>query len=397
MLPRAPRSCSPAAPAPRASAFPPIRPAGSMGAALKDTALVVSFTTVLGALLWGAMLFATAPVRADGHTDGSATAELPAGRYLEREAVRRWIRETSEERGLDRHRVSGLFARLMPRQDILEAISTPAERTLTWAEYRPIFLGEERIRAGRAFLAEHAAALSRAEERFGVPARVIVAIIGVETLYGRITGRHEVLASLATLAFDYPPRAAFFGDELAEFLVLSEEEGWNALEIRGSYAGAMGLAQFISSSYRHYAIDFDGDGRRDLFGSPEDAIGSIGNYLAEHGWRAGERVAERWEPVGAEREAARALVRTPLEPTTAPETVRRLGFDSRAAPATPAGESTTEEGASGPLLSVMSFAASGGEELWIGYTNFYAITRYNHSRLYALAVHQLAEAIGEVS
>ena len=384
---------------PGTPAFPPIRPAGSPGTIVKDMAPVVSSATVLGALLCGAMLTATAPARAEGHTDGGAkVAGTPAERYLEREAVRRWIRETSEERGLDRNHVSGLFARLTPRQDILEAISTPAERTLTWAEYRPIFLGEERILAGRAFLAEHAAALARAEERFGVPAPVIVAIIGVETLYGRITGRHEVLASLATLAFDYPPRAAFFGDELAEFLVLSEEEGWNALEIRGSYAGAMGLAQFISSSYRRYAIDFDGDGRRDLFGSPEDAIGSVGNYLAEHGWRAGERVAERWEPAGAEREAARELVRTPLEPTIAPETLRRLGFDPRAADgASSGGSATGEQDASTRRLSVMSFAASGGEELWVGYTNFYAITRYNHSRLYALAVHQLAEAIGEAS
>ena len=357
----------------------PLALARRLLAALRDTLIVASLT----ALTSGAVLLVAVPVLADGESDAAA----PEGRYLERESVRRWIRETSEERGLDRNRVSGLFARLTPRQDILEAISTPAERTLSWAEYRPIFLGEERIRAGRAFLLEHADTLARAEARFGVPARVIVAIIGVETLYGRITGRHEVLASLATLAFDYPPRAAFFAAELAEFLVLSEEEGLNALEVRGSYAGAMGLAQFISSSYRRYAIDFDGDGRRDLFGSTADAIGSVGNYLAEHGWRPGERVAERWRPPSASEEAARSLVRTALEPTVAPETVRRLGFRS----------SASGQDDSAPRLSVMSFAGSGGEELWVGYTNFYAITRYNHSRLYALAVHQLAEAIGEPS
>ena len=313
--------------------------------------------------------------------DEAGTADAPA-RFLERESVREWIRQTSAERGLDRNRVSGLFARLESRPAILDAIARPAERTLTWREYRPIFLGEERVRAGRAYLEEHRETFARASARYGVPAKVIAAIIGVETLYGRITGRHGVLESLATLAFDYPPRAPFFAAELAEFLVLADAEGWDALGIKGSYAGAMGLPQFISSSYRRYAIDFDGDGRRDLFANPADVIGSVANYLAEHGWRAGEPLAERWRPAAERREAARALVRDALEPSVAPARVRRLGFE-------PAGE-TAEARAP---LSVMTFAGAGGEEFWVGYTNFYAITRYNHSRLYALAVHQLAEAI----
>ena len=314
-------------------------------------------------------------------SSGGTRAAEP-GAYLAREDVREWIRATSEERGLDRNRVSGLLARLAPREDILAKIAAPAERTLTWREYRPIFLGDERVAAGRRFLAEHAETFARATERFGVPAEVVAAIVGVETFYGRYRGRDRVLESLATLAFDYPPRASFFRAELAEFLVLAEAEGWNPLEIRGSYAGAMGLPQFISSSYRRYAIDFDGDGRIDLFGSPADVIGSVASYLAEHGWRRGEPVATRWEPSAANREGARALVREALEPAVAPATVRRLGFEGMP---------------DGRRLSVMTFDGRGGEEFWVGYTNFYAITRYNHSRLYALAVHQLAEALAETS
>ena len=322
---------------------------------------------------------ASFPIVGGADGEGKASADAPGG-FLAREDVREWIRRTSEERGLDRHRVSGLFARLESREDILEKIAAPAERTLTWREYRPIFLGDERIESGRAFLAEHAAVFARAEERFGVPPHVVAAIIGVETFYGRYRGRDGVLESLATLAFDYPPRAGFFAGELAEFLVLSENEGWNALEIKGSYAGAMGMPQFISSSYRAYAVDFDEDGGIDLFDDIDDVVGSVANYLARHGWRRGEPVAARWTPSASAREAARALVRERLQPAVAPESVARLGFDGAAA----AGDAP---------LSVMTFAGSGGEEFWVGYTNFYAITRYNHSRLYALAVHQLAEAL----
>ena len=311
------------------------------------------------------------------------SSSAPARRLLERETVRGWIRETSAERGLDRHRVAGLFARLEPNEEVLARIRAPVERTLTWREYRPIFLGEERVAAGRAFLEEHAATFARARERFGVPPELVAAIVGVESFYGRYRGRDGVLEALATLAFDYPPRSAFFRAELAEFLVLAETEGWNALEIQGSYAGAMGWPQFISSSYRRYAIDFDGDGRVDLFDSTADVIGSVASYLARHGWVPGGPVASRWEPEAGHRGAVRALVRERLEPTVEPAALRRLGFEAAEVP----GEGGEQ------ALSVMTFAGADGEEFWVGYTNFYAITRYNHSRLYALAVHQLAEAL----
>ena len=345
--------------------------------------------TALGALLALVLGGTTGTALANGASSAdepplAAAEAAPASPFLAREEVRRWIAETSAERGLDRHHVAGLFARLERREDVLALIAAPAERRLEWREYRPIFLGEERVRAGRAFLERHREALARAEARFGVPPAVIGAIIGVETLYGRIVGRHRVLEALATLAFDYPPRAAFFAGELAEFLSLADEERLRAREVLGSYAGAMGLAQFIPSSYRRYAIDFDGDGRRDLFESPEDAIGSVANYLARHGWRRDEPLARRWRATPARAEAARALVRESLKPAVAFERVRALGFEDAAA---------RESGADARPVSVMRFSGEGGEELWVGYTNFYAITRYNHSRLYALAVHQLAAAL----
>lgn len=337
----------------------------------------------------------------DSESEPTATGEQPrasvdADGYLSRESVRNWIRETSADRGLNRHRVAGLFARLERRDDIIEKISAPAERTLTWREYRPIFLGEKRIEAGRQYLTEHRAVFERAEARFGVPAEVIAAIIGVETFYGRITGSDRVLEALATLGFDYPPRASFFLSELAEFLTLAEQEGWDPLEIRGSYAGAMGLPQFISSSYQRYAVDFDEDGRVDLFESVEDVIGSVAHYLESHGWQPGATVAERWSPASEQRASALALVREELKPSIEPATVRELGFRGGS------GREAASDGAAGDervapakgRLSVMAFEGETGEELWVGYMNFYAITRYNHSRLYALAVHQLAEALG---
>jgi len=205
--------------------------------------------------------------------------------FLQRESVRQYIKEISEEHQLDANRLSNLFAVVKPQQSVLDAIARPAERTLTWADYRPIFIKQKRIDGGRKFMRDHADVLRRAEETYGVPPSIIAAIIGVETYYGEITGKHGVLASVATLAFDYPPRSGFFKTELTEFLILSQRENWDAAAIKGSYAGAMGLPQFISSSYRAYAVDFDNDGTTDLFNSVPDAIGSVANYLDRHGWR----------------------------------------------------------------------------------------------------------------
>lgn len=260
---------------------------------------------------------------------------------------------------------------------VLDRIRRPAERK-PWHEYRKIFLTEKRIARGATFWREHADPLTRAGERFGVPPEVIVAIIGVETFYGTYQGRTRVLDALATLGFRYPRRAKFFLSELEAFVLLALDERMDARRLKGSYAGAIGIAQFIPSSYRRYAIDFDGDGSRDLVRSPQDAIGSVANYLAEHGWRAEAEVAVRAEGEG---EAFRAMVDRGLKPHSTLASMRTAGIGF-----------TTTAG-DGELGALLEFETERGSEHWVGLTNFYAITRYNHSQLYALAVFQLAEEI----
>jgi len=310
-----------------------------------------------------------------------------AENYLQRADVRDYISQLSKERDLDKNRLAGLFVKLTRQQGIIDAISKPAERTLTWREYRPIFITDRRITEGRAFIDEHRALLQRASSVYGVPSSVIAAIIGVETYYGRITGKNGVLSSLATLAFDYPPRASFFKRELGEFLTLSFAEGWETDEVLGSYAGAMGVPQFISSSYREYAVDFDGDGKRDLFNSLPDVIGSVANYLSVHGWIENAPIAESWNSPTVGNATINSLVRKSLKPVHKAEAVVSLGFNS---------EQLQSGTLNGKLLSVMSMQGSKGEEFWLGYQNFYVITRYNHSRMYALAVFQLANALNSV-
>lgn len=317
-----------------------------------------------------------------------ATAHENAEQYWQRESVREYVRALAEENDLDPDHVASLFSDVTRQQSILDAIAKPAERTLSWMEYRPIFLTQKRIDAGKVFMKEHHEVLQKAQKQFGVPAEIIAAIIGVETFYGRITGSYRVLEALATLSFDYPRRSEFFTREMSEFILLSEREGWDTVNVKGSYAGAMGMPQFIASSYQQYAIDFDDDGKRDLFDSPADIIGSVANYLARHGWVDDAPIAERWTPDDGITEPMLALVRESLKPAIEVDTVKALGFDSEVLAA------ATDKG---KLLSVMTMKAKPEQELWIGYRNFYAITRYNHSRLYAMAVFQLGEAIREPS
>ena len=262
---------------------------------------------------------------------------------------------------------------------VLEAISRPAEAK-PWHEYRLIFIQPLRIERGVDFLIEHRAALDRAERIYGVAPQIIVSIIGVETLYGEHTGRNRVLDSLATLGFRYPRRSEFFISELEHFLVLAREEGLDPLTVKGSYAGAMGIPQFISSSYRSYAVDFDGDQVRDLLGSVEDAIGSVANYLQRHGWRGGEKIAVPAEVAG---DGFREFLDLGLKPETTIAEMQRNGVKTY---------DSAPESAKGALLE---FELRDGVEYWVGLNNFYAITRYNHSPLYAMAVYQLSEAIQE--
>ena len=290
-----------------------------------------------------------------------------------------FVARMAEKHDVSAHRTRALLADARVLDSVLEAMRRPAERK-PWYEYRRIFVTEKRIARGAVFWRAHARPLARVAERFGVPPEIVVAIIGVESFYGVHRGRIRVLDALATLGFRYPRRSAFFLSELEAFMLLSDEERLDSRSVRGSYAGAMGIAQFISSSYRRYAIDFDGDGSRDLMQSPEDAIGSIANYLAMHGWLPGAAIAVRAEVEG---DAFRTVVEQGIEPQASLASIRAKGVSF----ATYAAEE--EQGA------LLEFETRSGHEYWIGLTNFYVITRYNRSRLYALAVHQLAQRIRE--
>ncbi len=260
---------------------------------------------------------------------------------------------------------------------IIELISRPAEGK-PWHAYRPIFVNAQRIDGGVKFWREHASALRRAEQQFGVPASIIIAIIGVETRYGGNTGGFRVFDALATLAFDYPKRAAFFRKELENYLVMSRDEAMDPLRLKGSYAGAMGLPQFMPSSYRAYAVDFDEDGRRNLFSDPTDAIGSVANYFVKHGWQPGAPVVI---PATVRGHAWEDMLSKDLKPQYTLNELKAAGVTAlKPAP-----------GASQAAL--LEYDAGEEPEYWLGLNNFYVITRYNRSPLYALAVYQLSEAI----
>jgi membrane-bound lytic murein transglycosylase B len=266
-------------------------------------------------------------------------------------------------------------AQVLPK--VLELISRPAEAK-PWHEYRPIFLNEARITKGVAFWNSKRETLARAESIYGVPSEIIVAIIGVETLYGERAGRIRVLDSLVTLGFRYPKRAKFFRAELQQFLLLSREESLDPLAVRGSYAGAMGVPQFIASSYRRYAVDFDGDGSRDLIGNAEDAIGSVANYLSEHGWRAEGGIAV---PASVRGDGYKVLLKKGLKPK-----IPLQDLDAH-------GVKMVNDVPADSRVALLELDLANGSEYWVVERNFYAITRYNRSPLYAMAVTQLAKEI----
>ena len=322
-----------------------------------------------------------AALASESQTPASTAAPIvlvQAQKPLSEPALLDFINEMAAKHGFDHGELLRLFEQVSERDDIIAKITRPAERTKPWHEYRAIFLDQARIDAGVEFWRQQQAALNRAVQVYGVAPEIIVAIIGVETRYGRITGKDPVLEALATLAFAYPRRAAFFRQELEHYLLLTREERIDPLSLNGSYAGAMGLAQFMPSSYRAYAVDFDGDGQRDLWQNPVDAIGSVANYLAEHGWRPGGPIAS---PAQVQGQAYRTLLSDQLKPRVSVQQFQQAGV-------TPVQTVNPTEKA---ILLELEGAA--GTEYWLGFTNFYVITRYNHSHLYAMAVYQLAQAI----
>lgn len=283
-----------------------------------------------------------------------------------------------QEHGFKAAELRGIFAQAERKDAILEAIARPAEKRLTWGEYRKLFITQARIDGGVEFWRANQAELARAAERFGVAPEVVVAIIGVETRYGGNMGSYRVIDALSTLAFDYPPRGAFFGGELEQFLVMAREQGFDPLTLKGSYAGAMGMGQFIPSSFRAYAVDFDGDGHADIWNSRSDAIGSVANYFSRHGWTHGARVVDRATPVG---KVAVDRMNPGLEPNTRVADLPALGVRPRA---------TLD---AGEMVLPLMLETEAGPEYWLGLHNFYVITRYNRSPLYAMAVHQLSQEI----
>ena len=298
----------------------------------------------------------------------------------DRADVEAFIDDMVSEHEFDRAELTDVLAQAEVKQSILDAISKPAEKTLTWADYRKIFITKERVAAGATFWRENQATLKAISEETGVPCEILVGIIGVETYFGRITGNHRVLDALSTLAFEYPPRSAFFRKELREFLLLVREEEIAATEATGSYAGAMGRPQFMPSSFRAYAVDSTGDGKRDIWNNWADVAGSVANYFIRHGWRPGEEVtaqatlSNQWR--GPKPEPANTL--------KASDTVMSLSRKGVVF--------ATEQDADS-VGQLLTYEGTGGTEHWVGFHNFFVITRYNRSVMYALAVHQLGNEI----
>jgi membrane-bound lytic murein transglycosylase B len=305
-------------------------------------------------------------------TVGVSTVHAMAGSKIDE-----FAQATAVKHSLELASVTELLAKGKKDQRVIDAYKRPAE-SKPWHQYRKIFLTDKRIKGGAKFWRENEATLARAEERYGVPASVIVAIIGVETFYGRYKGKIRVLDALMTLAFHDPKREKFFRRELEEFLLLSKEGSVDPLEVHGSYAGAMGVPQFIASSYRAYSVDFDGDGARDLVGSVSDAIGSVGAYLSRHGWVKGGSIAGKAK---LSKVGAKSIAKKGYKPHTTLGAIRAAGVVAM---------SGVRDDARAALVDL---DIANGKEYWIGLKNFYVITRYNHSPLYAMAVYQLSGEI----
>ncbi len=322
---------------------------------------------MLGTVLWGSASFAV------------SASEGPVSESFPPEALARFLAETAATTTLDPAWLAATLAQATYQPAIIEAISKPAERTLTWGRYRAIFLKPDRIEAGLAFYAAHRETVDAVAETYGVSWPYVLAILGIETRYGQFFGRWRVLDALATLGLAYPPRQAFFAGQLRVFLEQMYAAGLDPTDRLGSYAGAMGYGQFIPSSYRDFAVDFDGDGQRNLW-AVGDAVASVANYLAVHRWQQGAEVAR---PLRAVPEAAKALRAPSLEPSTTVGALLALGVGELAGldPALP--------------VALLELEGVEGTEWVAGLPNLYVITRYNRSYLYAMAVHELAQALAQ--
>jgi len=314
-----------------------------------------------------------------GATAGPPPKPPAQASYAKRPEVRAFIRDMAQRHGFVERELAFMFSRVKREEPILQSIRPP-DKPRSWQDYRDIFLTEKRIALGTEFWSAHSKQLERAQREYGVPPEYVLAIIGIETYYGRNMGRWRVVDALTTLAFDYPPRAAYFRDELEQYLLLARDLGFDVFSVRGSYAGAIGIPQFMPGSQRRFAVDFDGDGAVDLRRNSADAIGSVANFLKQHGWQAGGAVMY---PAQVEGEAWRVYADGSIEPRHRLADLRRAGAQF-AAPA-------ELDAALAALVELPT--PERASEYRVGLTNFYVLTRYNRSAFYATAVAELAAAI----
>lgn len=310
-----------------------------------------------------------------------ATSGLRAGEYEQRSDVQAFAEEMQARYGFKKDDVLNILSHAEKKQSILDAIARPAEKAKPWKDYRKIFLTSARIDGGADFWLTHEQSLQEVSSSFHVEPAMIVAIIGIETNYGKNTGSYRVIDALSTLAFDYPPRSAFFRQELQNFLLLAREQKKDPLTLTGSYAGAMGYGQFMPSSYRNYAADFNKDGFADIWSNPTDAIASVANYFKQHGWQMGEPVLVRANTV-ADFDTSLLASNGGFKPQFSLQELAERG----ASPVV---------GGLGNNRKAVLISQEGdyGTEYWLGFNNFYTITRYNNSSMYAMAAFQLADAI----
>ncbi len=299
--------------------------------------------------------------------------------YAQRAEVEAFVDDLAQRHGFLKAELRRVFAKAQRVDPVLEAIAKPAERVRSWEDYRALLITERRITEGVEFWRKNHRSLERAEKKYGVAPEYVVAIIGVETFYGRNTGSWRVVDALTTLAFDYPPRAGFFRSELENYLLMAREAGWDVFSVRGSYAGAIGIPQFMPSSARRYAVDFDRNGHIDLQKSRPDAIGSVANFLKQHGWQRDADVAVQARVAG---EAWREFLSGRFEPRHSLAELRGAGVEF---------DSPEPAGASAALVELSNLERP--SEFRVGLRNFYVITRYNRSALYAAAVTDLAKEL----
>ncbi len=295
--------------------------------------------------------------------------------------VQKLIDEMVNEHHFEKNNLEQLFAQVKIKQKIIDAMNRPAEKSKAWFEYRKIFLTDKRIKGGVKFWQENVDIINYAEKIYGIAPEIMVAIIGVETYYGRRQGTYRVMDALSTLAFRYPKRSKFFRGELKHFLVMSQEQHFDPLSKTGSYAGAMGMGQFIPSSFQNYAIDFDGDGKKNIWTNNADAIGSVANYFKRHGWKEGLAVADKLALKQNNSITMDDRCKRSCKPKLTVADYQNKGIE---------GKASVHDNTQAILLILKQ---KNNKEYWLAYNNFYVISRYNHSTLYSMAVYQLSQEI----